>query len=135
MAPMARNEKPAKPQPLLRPSGLLVLGLLMGLLGMHGLGLAPAAAHASNAEIGRAAVVVAEPHECGHDCPGQHQPADHADPTCASGAVAAAHVFPPLVPTAIGLPLPAEGPITVGADGPDGGRAPPSLSELQLLRI
>ncbi|MCX5277740.1 DUF6153 family protein [Streptomyces virginiae] len=106
---------------------------------MHGLGFAPAAAqestHGRNAEIGRAAAVMAEPDECGHDCSGQHQPADHADPTCASGAVAAALVFPPLVPTDIGLPLSAEGPITARAGGPDGGRAPPSLSELQLLRI
>ncbi len=139
MAPMSHDEKAGKPQPLLRLSGLLVLGLLMGLLAMHGLGFAPTAAHASehgrNAEIGRVAAVVAEPNECGHGCPGQHQPADHADPTCAAGAVAATHVFPPLVPTAIGLPLSAEGPITASASGPDGGRAPPSLSELQLLRI
>ncbi|WP_328971484.1 DUF6153 family protein [Streptomyces sp. NBC_00239] len=136
---MSRNEKPAKPQPLLRLSGLLVLGLLIGLLGMHGLGFAPAAAqestHGRSAEIGRAAAVLAESDECGHDCHGQHEPADHADPTCASGAVAGPLVFPALVPTVIGHPLPAEGQITALSSGPDGGRAPPSLSELQLLRI
>ncbi|EHN77920.1 hypothetical protein SMCF_2546, partial [Streptomyces coelicoflavus ZG0656] len=59
----------------------------------------------------------------------------HADAMCASGAVSDGPVLPAPVPD----PVP-----VVGCDGivrayaaaaPDGARAPPSLAELQLLRI
>jgi hypothetical protein len=145
MGPMPRNQKPAEPQPVLRLSGLLVFGVLVGLLFMHGLGSAPAATqtagHMRIAETQRVAVVMDAPGECSHDGHGQqghhgqHGPAGHADQTCASGAVAGPPVFPALVPTAIGPADYAEGSIAAAGSGPHGGRAPPSLSELQLLRI
>ncbi|MFF7376324.1 DUF6153 family protein [Streptomyces massasporeus] len=115
---------------------LCVLGLLAGLLGMHGLapgGGLPGQAHgeqghASRAEMPRAHVV---PYvHCGGD--GHVQ---HADATCASGAVGGGPVVPPLVadPAPVG-----EGESAVRAYAvvdTEGARAPPSLSELQLLRI
>ncbi|MCF1644658.1 DUF6153 family protein [Streptomyces indiaensis] len=59
----------------------------------------------------------------------------HADATCASGAVSGGPVLPPLVPD----PVPAavrESAVRVYAVvDTEGARAPPSLSELQLLRI
>ncbi|MFI9583735.1 DUF6153 family protein [Streptomyces sp. NPDC052236] len=142
MGPMSRNQKPADPQPVLRLSGFLVLGLLVGLFCMHGVGSAPAAAqtagHTRTAEARHAAAVMDAPGACGHDGHGQHGrhgPAGHTDQTCASGAVAGPPVFPALVPTAIGPAKYAGGSINAAGSGPDGGRAPPSLSELQLLRI
>jgi hypothetical protein len=139
MGAMSRNEKPGEPQPLLLPTGLLVFGLLIGLLGMHGLGSAPAAAHMTGhvrtAEPQQVAAVMDAPDECGHDGHGRSGHVDHADATCASSGVAGSPVLPTLVPAAIGHAEGAEGPITATGSGADGGRAPPSLSELQLLRI
>ncbi|MEU0219645.1 DUF6153 family protein [Streptomyces sp. NPDC006265] len=69
---------------------------------------------------------------CGHCGDGHVQ---HADATCASGAVAGGPLVPPLVPD----PAPVgEGESAVRAYAvvnTEGARAPPSLSELQLLRI
>ncbi|WP_251057212.1 DUF6153 family protein [Streptomyces sp. ISL-94] len=120
---------------------LLVLTVLFGLVAMHGLGPGglPAAAHTTaGAHHGAEAAAVHD--GCVHaDDPsdggsgGGH--AEHADATCAAAGVAGSPV----------LPVPAVLPGTVhGLTGaghgvvPDvafGGRAPPSLSELQLLRI
>ncbi len=66
-------------------------------------------------------------------CGGGHL--QHADAVCASGAVSDGPVLPAPVPDPV--------PVVVGdgivrayaADAPDGARAPPSLAELQLLRI
>lgn len=128
---------------------LCVLGLLVGLLGMHG--LAPGGglprqgqghgqgqqAHASQASVPRShGSETREPEthvmSCGH-CGGGH--VQHADATCAAGAVAGGPLVPPLVPD----PAPVgEGESAVRAYAvvnTEGARAPPSLSELQLLRI
>jgi hypothetical protein len=116
--------------------------LLLGLLGMHGLGPVPEAGAGHGHDRTAAAmgmdtdVMASMPATCEHgggDCQGHAQ---HADPTCASGAVAGAPgVVPVLLPDVVacaGTPLAGTSP---GGSGPDGGRAPPSLSELQLLRI
>ncbi|WP_329341366.1 DUF6153 family protein [Streptomyces sp. NBC_01352] len=144
---MTRLVQPApRPQPVLRSFGLLVGALLLGLLGMHGLGPVPeaAAGHGHDRTVAAAGmdmgmgtgVVASTPGTCEHgggDCQGHAQ---HADPTCASAAVAGAPgVVPVLLPDVVacaGAPLARTSP---GGSGPDGGRAPPSLSELQLLRI
>ncbi|MEU4462321.1 DUF6153 family protein [Streptomyces sp. NPDC024017] len=134
---------------------LCVLGLLAGLLGMHG--LAPggglprpmhtqqAAAlhshtpqahtpqsHTPQAHTPRTPVLQAHLMPYGHCGEGHVQ---HADASCASGAVGGGPVLPPLVQD----PVPVvEGESAVRAYAvadTDGARAPPSLAELQLLRI
>ncbi|UUU25240.1 DUF6153 family protein [Streptomyces sp. DSM 40750] len=141
---MKRPVQLARPQPVLRSCGLLVGALLLGLLGMHGLGPVPESvgAHGHDrtvtvtASMDMDAVTAAAPGTCDHgggDCQGH---AKHADPTCASASVAGAPgVAPVLMPdvmTCAGVPLTRTSP---GGSGPDGGRAPPLLAELQLLRI
>lgn len=119
--------------------------LLLGLLGMHGLGPVPelAAAHGHDRTVASAGMgmgmgmgaTVSKSAGCDHggDCQGH---TNHADPTCASASVTGAPgVVPELLPDVVacaGVPLVVTSP---GGSGPDGGRAPPSLSELQLLRI
>ncbi|GAA2485405.1 hypothetical protein GCM10010406_22000 [Streptomyces thermolineatus] len=134
---MVLGEPSRSPQPVLRAPVLLVLAVLAGLVGMHGLGAAglPVPAHHSASASHQAADAAAPPHVCpgGQDGPARH--GSHADPACSSASVPSS----PTVPVAaVGVHHP------VGADrqpalrvptGPDGGRAPPSLAELQLLRI
>ncbi|MEV0742925.1 DUF6153 family protein [Streptomyces sp. NPDC050549] len=114
--------------------------LLLGLLGMHGLGTVPLAhpapGHAvtamTPATVEKASTPDARDHDAG-DC-GSHT--THADATCASASVAGTPAVVPLLrpDAAARAQLPdALGSLTGG--GPDGGRAPPSLSQLQLLRI
>ncbi|MGW3917830.1 DUF6153 family protein [Streptomyces sp. NPDC005070] len=60
---------------------------------------------------------------------------DHAGGTCAAGGTSTAYVPPALMP---GVAANVDPAATVGgspAPGPVDGRAPPDLSELQLLRI
>ncbi|MFF7353644.1 DUF6153 family protein [Streptomyces filipinensis] len=118
--------------------GLLVLAVLAGLLGMHG--LAPGggmgrAEHARSTHLTGAVSVVAQdgcPGGDGH-CGGGHP--HHADPTCASGAVNGGPQPPALAPDAVTAPAPVHCPRSRAATAPDGARAPPTLAELQLLRI
>ncbi|SEC80459.1 hypothetical protein SAMN05216489_01670 [Streptomyces sp. 3213] len=137
---MARPEHSVAPHPRVRRYGMLVATLLLGLLGMHGLGPVPlahpATGHAMTAMTAAMGQKVSTSDPCEHDAGdgGHHMP--HADATCASASVAGTPaVVPLLVPdVAARAQLPdALGSLTGG--GPDGGRAPPSLSELQLLRI
>ncbi|MFE2415539.1 DUF6153 family protein, partial [Streptomyces hokutonensis] len=131
---------PAPPHPGGPRCGMLVAVLLLGLLGMHGLGPVPPAHHAPGHAVTAMTAAMGEhastTDPCDHgagDC-GSHM--THADATCASASVAGTPaVVPLLVPdVAAWAQLPdALGFLTGG--GPDGGRAPPSLSELQLLRI
>ncbi|MFD4527690.1 DUF6153 family protein [Streptomyces sp. NPDC058470] len=130
----------AGPQPRLRFTGLLVSALLLGLLGMHGLGPVPVATAASGHHRATAATsmgaMASMPDICDHDEGGCTGHADHADAVCAATSVAGAPaVVPVLVPDVVvcaGVPDVRTAP---PSSGPDGGRAPPSLSELQLLRI
>lgn len=134
--------------PARRWRALLVLGLLAGLLGMHALGPSgalmpraherPAAmATMSAATPAATAATAAVAHgDCHGDgaCGGSHL--HHADPTCASPALGGGPSLsaPPAVPVAVcghALAATRSGPPPSPADG----RAPPTLAELQLLRI
>ncbi|QOV36963.1 hypothetical protein IM697_00340 [Streptomyces ferrugineus] len=118
----------------------LLLGLLAGLFGMHALGSVNAVAGAphhsphshARAMSAHTPVMSAESVCDGGSTDGGH--VQHADPTCASGAVGAGPVLPALALDPVG------GAVSGGLDRPDpalapeGGRAPPSLAELQILR-
>ncbi|MDH6537876.1 DUF6153 family protein [Streptomyces sp. SPB4] len=135
----------------LRSHLLLVLAVLFGLVAMHGLG--PGAVPASAAAPGCAA---ADETAIGHGTPvaGEHamkldpavradEPvgdggsghAQHADATCAAAGTAGT---PVLASPAAALTIVTAAPVLdLGIDMSSavGGRAPPSLSELQLLRV
>ncbi|MGW3951619.1 DUF6153 family protein [Streptomyces sp. NPDC004752] len=114
---------------------LLVLGLLAGLLGMHALAPGGAAASPAHGPAPSATAVVAADPDCPDDghCGGHH--ARHADPTCASGAVSWGPDLPALVPHPVTAAVPTDRIGSCPSAAPDGARAPPSLAELQLLRI
>ncbi|WP_328414410.1 DUF6153 family protein [Streptomyces violaceus] len=114
-----------------------VLGLLAGLLGMHGLapgGGVPQGTHGQQSHSSHSHVTQTHSQVMpyGHCGGGSVQ---HADATCASGALSGGPVLPPLVPD----PVPGgvgEGVVRVLAVAEaEDARAPPSLAELQLLRI
>ena len=149
IAVTARAQHRDAPPPRVRWRALLVLGLLAGLLGMHALapggtvmGHAAHAAHAvravhpvhaANAAPRHMTVSVGVRDGCaGDDCGGH---VHHADQTCASGALGGGPVL--LAPVAD--PVTVHGPAEISrrhaGAAPDGARAPPSLAELQLLRI
>jgi hypothetical protein len=150
------SEQHGRRPPAWRWRAVCVLGLLAGLLGMHGLaphGGFPDHTHTSSAHAAPAghppassaaapltsasAQGAAAVHDgCGAtdgDCGGGHL--RHADTTCASGAVGGGPVLPALVADPVPTAVRAEVPPSHEAEAPDGARAPPSLSELQLLRI
>ncbi|WP_051741402.1 DUF6153 family protein [Streptomyces xylophagus] len=137
---MARPGHPALPQPTLRNCGLLVAALLLGLLGMHGLGPVPMAEPAPGHTATVTTVALGEkastPDPCdldSGDC-GSHMA--HADATCASASVAGTPaVIPVLQPDVAACAEVPDGRTSLTDGGPEGGRAPPSLAELQLLRI
>ncbi|WP_053850481.1 DUF6153 family protein [Streptomyces sp. NRRL B-24085] len=128
---MTRSEQPTARPPLWR--ALLLLGLLIGVLGMHA--LAPAGGtgrHEDRSAHMTAGAAVADT-VCHDGCGSGHL--HHADATCASGAVSGGPVLPALMPDPSG-----DSPGTVDlscqtAGTREGARAPPSLAELQLLRI
>jgi hypothetical protein len=118
--------------PSVRWRALLVLGLLAGLLGMHGLAPGGSVLEHSPARHMTAAVAVHD--DCaGGDCGGGH--VHHADQTCASGALSGGPTLPALVADPVPVPVPSEAHCSYAGAAPDGARAPPSLAELQLLRI
>ncbi|MCZ2528066.1 MULTISPECIES: DUF6153 family protein [Streptomyces] len=141
---MVLGEPSRSPQQVLRAPVLLVLAVLAGLVGMHGLGAAglpvPAhravsAAHHTAPASHQAADATAPPHACpgGQDGPAGH--GSHADPACSSASVPSSPTAPV---AAVGIHHPDAAdrqPALRVPAGPDGGRAPPSLAELQLLRI
>ncbi|MET9963084.1 DUF6153 family protein [Streptomyces sp. NPDC006326] len=129
----------AAPPTSRRPAGrgfvLLVLAVLAGVLGMHGLAPgAPPTAHPH-----RVHAVVHAAHGVAEDC--AHPPAgdgsrhlEHADGTCAAAGIGSPYAPPALTAAPAHTPAGAAPPA-----GPhratDRGRAPPDLAELQLLRI
>ncbi|ELS54759.1 hypothetical protein STVIR_4216 [Streptomyces viridochromogenes Tue57] len=119
---------------------LLVLGLLAGLFGMHGLGPGDAVAAPSHHAHERpmsahvtALAAMTDEAVCHSGDPGGGH-ARHADPTCASGAVGAGPVLPALALDPAGTAVTGDLGDRSVAVAPDGGRAPPSLAELQILR-
>lgn len=116
---------------------LLVLAVLAGVLGMHGLapGVMPAAQTGAHHEMVTSAADSA-PHTvraCAHTDGGPSH-LHHADGTCAAAGTGSAYTPPALA----GAPLdtrPAAVPAAAAMGTPRDGRAPPDLSELQLLRI
>ncbi len=123
--------------PRSRPAGrllvLLVMAVLTGVLGMHALppGGAPAAhttVMAHEAQPAHGATV-----QCAH---GGHGPdhLQHADGTCAAAGIGAPYAPPALDAAVLDAPAVPVHPAGVFAAA-ERGRAPPDLSELQLLRI
>jgi len=122
----------------------LALALVAGVLGMHALspaGMPAAGRHDVMMSAEAPGHHLAPVHVAGADC--RHlsdagdsgMAMDHAGGTCAAGGTSTAYVPPALMP---GVTARVEPAATVGggpAPGPVDGRAPPDLSELQLLRI
>lgn len=120
-----------------RPAGplfaLLVLTVLAGILGMHALapGGAPAPEHAmvmahapTKEQVGAA---------CSHTDGGSGHLA-HADGTCVAAGIGSAYAPPPLAGALPDAPAAAGVPVATPTSAVQS-RAPPDLSELQLLRI
>ncbi|MEV5434537.1 DUF6153 family protein [Streptomyces sp. NPDC052682] len=146
MSPVHSPEQRDPRPPVRWWRAVCVLGLLAGLLAMHGLapgGAAPGHSHAgpstavaagTHEALGAAVVALSVDGECPDGpCGGGH--AQHADPTCASAAVSGGPVLPALVVDPVPVPVRTETLRTYAAAARDGGRAPPDLAELQLLRI
>ncbi|MEW2635211.1 DUF6153 family protein [Streptomyces sp. NPDC048389] len=144
---MSRHERHGTGPQALRGRVLLVFAVLVGVVAMHGLGPVASAVPTGTVSAGahRAAAAAEAPAhadgagECDcrhHGDPGRGSGGhtEHADETCAASGTSAAPVLPALAPSvALGTPA-ADAPSAVLAV-PRDGRAPPSLSELQLLRI
>nr|WP_181138751.1 DUF6153 family protein [Streptomyces sp. Ru73] len=136
-SPVPSTAPGAPTPPVRRWRALLVLGVLAGLLGMHALAPAPAAAAASHGHHGMTAATAPAAHhgQCADGCGcGTHR-VHHADATCASGALPGGPVLPDLLPGVVVPPVTADVPRVPAPASERGGRAPPSLAELQLLRI
>lgn len=111
--------------------------LLGGLLGMHGLGAGDAVAgggHHSGSSAAHAGMVGGgEEHLCHGGSGGGH--VEHADGMCASGAVGAGPALALPVLDPVGTVSAARSGLRFLVVPTEGGRAPPTLAELQLLRI
>ncbi|MFF7974979.1 DUF6153 family protein [Streptomyces sp. NPDC007905] len=129
------GQQPQRP-PQRRWRALLVLVVLAGLLGMHALAPGGGTGHAEHVRSAPMGAALTASDDCpggdGH-CGGNHL--HHADPTCASGAVNAGPQLPALAPGPVTAPVPTGALRACAVGAPDGARAPPSLAELQLLRI
>ncbi|MFJ8072384.1 DUF6153 family protein [Streptomyces sp. NPDC096176] len=131
----------AAPPTSRRPAGrgfvLLVLAVLAGVLGMHALG--PSPVPAAQAGVDHAMVmayaqgVSVEAGDCSHTSGGSDH-LDHADGNCAATGVGSSYTPPVLNHGFTDAPAAVE--LLGGAqESAVSTRAPPDLSELQLLRI
>ncbi|MGW0964769.1 DUF6153 family protein [Streptomyces sp. NPDC002516] len=122
---------------------LLVLAVVAGVLGMHALaptGMPAAGQHAVMMSAESPGHHPALVHDAGADCRhlsgagGSGTVMDHTGGTCAAGGTSTAYVPHAPMP---GAAVRTASAATVGgpAPGPVDTRAPPDLSELQLLRI
>ncbi|MGW2051909.1 DUF6153 family protein [Streptomyces sp. NPDC001858] len=120
-----------------RPAGplfaLLLLTVLAGLLGMHALAPsgAPAPEHAMT--MAHASATEQASAACSHTDGGSGHLA-HADGTCAAAGIGSAYA-PPAPAGALPDALAAAGVAIAAPTSVVQSRAPPDLSELQLLRI
>ncbi|MET7911783.1 DUF6153 family protein [Streptomyces avermitilis] len=136
---MTSTMQPSSRRPAGRGFVLLVLAVLAGVLAMHGLGPGPAPAKPPAAAGGHVMVMVHEEAAqhvadgCSHTDGGTGH-ADHADATCAAAGTGASYAPPALAAALDVAPAPVALPGSA-AGTPESGRAPPDLSELQLLRI
>lgn len=115
------------------------MAVLTGVLGMHGLVPqgAPASARTSSGHAMVTAAAEGVPHAsggCSHTDGGSGH-LGHADGTCAAAGVGSAYTPPALTGTTLPAAPPAPSPAAAQAGARHDGRAPPDLSELQLLRI
>lgn len=131
--PGTAHQRPPRP-PQRRSPALLVLAVLIGLLGMHALAPAGGTGHPEHTHTVHAGAVLDAPGDCPDGHCGGHQ-LHHADPTCASGAVSDDPQLPEPLAGPARAPEPCGDPRISAATAPDGARAPPTLAELQLLRI
>jgi len=134
MSAMPSNQQRAQRPPRRPRRALLVLAVLAGLLGMHALAPGGGTGHPARAHAEHRTVAVMAQDACpdGH-CGGGHL--HHADPSCASDAVKDGPRSPVLLPGPVTAPAPADACRSRAVAAPDGARAPPTLAELQLLRI
>ncbi|MDF3300880.1 DUF6153 family protein [Streptomyces tropicalis] len=124
---------------------LLVMAVVAGVLGMHA--MSPSGAPSAGQHVMMTALdgtrhhagsAHADDSSCRHlsDAGQGGMVMDHAGGTCAAAGTAASYVPPALLPSLVSAP----GEPAVEVSGPwaartTDGRAPPDLSELQLLRI
>jgi len=130
-----------QPHTVPRPDGLrvllLVLGVVAGLFVMHG--LTPSAAAPESQAVTSGHVMPADEMAkgpCAHP-DGEHDRGhlDHADATCAAAGKSTGPDLPALPATTWQTTAPDADGLRHIPGAAAGGRAPPSLSELQLLRI
>lgn len=139
---VTRHEPRTQPQsrPVPRLGSLLVLALLIGLLGMHGLDTSAALpATGVTVHVSHHAAATGPLYPCDHEQRGPVRDAGHADQMCASPAlpgvpgVAAPDITPlSSMPGSLVFAQPAPSLALVHQRA--GGRAPPSLAGLQVLR-
>ncbi|MDJ0347321.1 DUF6153 family protein [Streptomyces sp. H10-C2] len=129
----------ARVQRLVRARTLLVLVVLAGILAMHGMGshtaMAATAEHPMAAHMRQAGAPsgAAAPIMCGSCGQGAGGHA-HADELCVSNALPDTPALPAPAPAPVQVALLAQVCPVAAADAA-GGRAPPSLAELQILRV
>ncbi|WP_324617990.1 DUF6153 family protein [Streptomyces dysideae] len=119
----------------------VLVGLLIGLLGMHGLAPGGTPAHSGGGHHPHAAAMahtqltaLDDEFVCDGDS-GDGGHAQHADPACASAAVGGGPALAAPLPDPVGAAVPAGTSHRSLTTSPEDGRAPSSLAELQLLRI
>jgi hypothetical protein len=116
---------------------LLVMAVLTGVLGMHALvstgvpAAQPPAGHETALAHAAGASSLSGP--CSHTDGGPDHP-DHADATCAAAGIGSAYAPPALTGASHDAPATSVSAASMPPSAEDG-RAPPDLSELQLLRI
>ncbi|WP_066945310.1 DUF6153 family protein [Streptomyces lushanensis] len=119
-----------------RGLSLLVLAVVAGVLAMHGLAPVPMTATPAHGASPPAHVMPAGARDCAHPDHEGGGHLDHADGTCAAAGTSTGPALSALTgsapPSGAAEPVaPARRPVGPAPDD----RAPPSLSELQLLRI
>lgn len=129
-----------QPRRVARPLGarahlLLLLAVLAGVVAMHGLGPSPVPAASRTTPVSGhvMATSAASCEHADHGGCGDSGHTEHADGMCAAGGTSGAPVLPGLASGAVVAAADSARPCLTPAAR--SGRGPPSLSELQLLRI